>query len=186
MANFTTSKSKSRANIVGQEKQRSKFRYSIRNLRNNLPDSSSKAQLDELREYNESLLRLLSTDKVSPCSEGSSRQPLPSLDLPVRDYSHVKHIYSAICNGYHCDCYLPHFANIELPQISPRTTPRTSQNDTQRLRLLFPIENTNSLLARDSLIKFEGQDSPDDFQQANEVQSPPPWSVSLPRSFASY
>lgn len=128
--------------VVEQEKQQSKFRFTFRNLKNNLSDPTASTQLSQLKEYNQTL-RLLLTDHTTPSSDGSFRQPLPSLEFPQRDHSDAKHVYSAICNGYRCDCHLPHYANIEVPQLNntPSLAWPQARKEVPRLHILFPMED---------------------------------------------
>lgn len=153
--------------VAGQEKQHSKFRFAFRNFKSSISDQSSSNQFAQLKDCRETLRSLLD-EHTTPSSNGSFRQPLPNLEFPQRDSSNAKHIYSAICNGYHCDCSLPHYANIEVPQLSTPLTlssPRR-RRDESRLQILFPIDDKSTTAITDTLN--------DASLQENRYANPPP------------
>jgi hypothetical protein len=133
---------KSDISVTLQENQQSRVRTGFRNFRQNLASSPLKAQLDQLRGYNDTLQRLL-YDRNLPSSRKTTSN---SVVLPHRDCSDAKHIYSAMCNAYRCDCENPHLANIELPQIAslPYQAYQLGGHNARRLQLLFPVQDTLS------------------------------------------
>lgn len=135
-----------------------------------IPRSSRFAQLKTCRET----LRDLLSEHTTPSSIGSFRQPLPPIDFPRRDNSDAKHIYSAICNGYNCDCSLPHYANIEVPQLStaPKLVWPRGRKEETRLHILFPIEDTSAAGITDALANVS-------LQHTHYVEPPPPYLKSV-------
>ncbi|KAH8596650.1 hypothetical protein B0O99DRAFT_685645 [Bisporella sp. PMI_857] len=118
------------------EKQQSRFRFGLRNVKLNFPDSTTQSHLAELREYNESLRRLVA-HQVLPNTNGPWRQPLPTFEIPQYDCRDAKYIYSAICDGYRCNCNLPHLASLEMPDIGNSLTLQNAPSTTRVLQLLF-------------------------------------------------
>lgn len=157
------------------EKQQSKFRFAIRNLRSNLSDEASSNKFTQLKDCRETLRAVLG-EHTTPSSTGPFRQPLPTVDFPQRDNTDAKHIYSAICSGYHCDCSLPHYANIEVPQLN--TTPKLSwprgRKDESRLHILFPIEDANTAGITDTLANVS-------LEPQHYAEPPPPYPKSALR-----
>jgi hypothetical protein len=134
---------------------------------------SRASRFSQLKTCRETLRDLLS-EHTTPSSNGSFRQPLPAIDFPRRDNSDAKHIYSAICNGYNCDCSLPHYANIEVPQLS--TAPKLSwprgRKEESRLHLLFPIEDTSAASITNALANVS-------LQETHYAEPPTPYQKSV-------
>ena len=86
-------------------------------MKQNLPNSSLRDQLDELTGYNKQLQRLL-TDRSLPNHASLTRRTVAPKRYLRREYGPAVDVYDALCNGYQCDCDAPHFANFCLPRLS--------------------------------------------------------------------
>ncbi|KAL9598500.1 MAG: hypothetical protein Q9219_004473 [cf. Caloplaca sp. 3 TL-2023] len=133
-----------------------RFRARIRQVKYSLPQSSLKQRLDELTAYNVQLQRLLA-DRSLPSESIPRRRSKPPRRYLRRNPSHVVDLYNAICDGYRCECDVPHFANFSIPRISDELRTDSGLISGWEFELLFAtkdsVENENPTA---SPIELEG------------------------------
>jgi hypothetical protein len=108
-----------------------------------LHQTSLRRHLEELRELNHDLQRLLGF-RALPDRTGRRKRRSAALRFLRRDFTHALDIYNAICNGYRCHCDRPHFANLKLPRLS-NLEPGPNEglsHDAGTLQLLFSVEDS--------------------------------------------
>ncbi|KAL8941509.1 MAG: hypothetical protein Q9216_002191 [Gyalolechia sp. 2 TL-2023] len=133
-----------------------RFRSRIRQVKQNLPQSSLKQRLDTLTAYNIQLQRLLA-DRSLPSNAHSHSTSKPSRRYLRRDPSRVVDLYNAICEGYRCNCKVPHLANFSLPRISDKIRTDSGLVGGWQFELLFAAKASEfDDASSDSHVGLEG------------------------------
>ncbi|RFU32311.1 hypothetical protein B7463_g4031, partial [Scytalidium lignicola] len=117
-----------------------RIRNSLRYLRHNLPQSNISKSLDDLDFYN-SKLTMLVTNCTSPGYPAQGRVPsatsILQQELLEQIKKHASDIHNAICEGYRCQCQIPHLANLGLRNVAPTKL----ESVEEEFELLFPIDD---------------------------------------------
>src|SRR5271167_4312816 len=88
-------------------------------LKNNLPSSGFRQDLESLKGHNMQLTRLVTNCSDSGyLAQGKQPTPLPSIPAHIlqQNSKYANDIYDAICDSYRCQCLFPHEANLGLRQ----------------------------------------------------------------------
>ena len=110
-------------------------------MRQNLPQSSLRDQLEKLAGLNEQLQRLL-TDRSLPSKVPTvTRSVVPKRYLR-RECGLAVDVYNALCNSYQCDCDAPHLANFCLPRLSENFQVDSNGLITNwQIEFIFPVDD---------------------------------------------
>jgi hypothetical protein len=114
-------------------------------MRHHLPTSTFRKELEELKQHNGRLQRLI-TNCTAPGFPAQGKQPQSprrvSPDSLRENTAQAKDIYHAICSSYSCQCPYPHEANLGLRQV-----PLQPPDDLEPFELIFPVDEEKKDMA---------------------------------------